>query len=173
MEIIIILAAILQSIGISLGVGSSTLAITNFFVAIADGTIDENERRMMGIVYIVLRIAMVLILITTALLSIIQYSIHGTEFISSFVVAFWILISVLFANAILMTKHIMPSTFGPAIQAATWYTMGVLTSLSSLGLMGFSLIQFILAYTAVIFLAASLVNGMMAYLKGKREPVTS
>jgi len=170
MEIIIILTAILQSIGVSLGVGSSTLAITNFFVAIADGEIDANERRMMGIVYIVLRVAMVIIALTTALLSIIQYSIHGMSFVSPFIISFWLLIAVLYINAVLMTKHLMPSNFGPSLQASTWYTMGVLMALSSVGTIGFSLPQFILAYGAVIFLAISLVNGMMAYLQAKRDP---
>jgi len=169
MEIIIILTVILQSIGVSLGVGSSTLAITNFFVAIADGKIDESERRIMGVVYIVLRVAMVLILITTGILSTIGYSLYGTDYFSPFVVGFWVLIIVLFINAILMTTHIMPSTVGPALQASSWYTMGVLMALFSLGLVQFSMFHFTLGYITVILLAVSLVNGIMAALKHKRE----
>ncbi len=77
MIMIITLATIIQSMAISLGVGSSTLAIINFFVAIADGAIDETERKMMGVVYKVLRVAMVLILITTILLLLNLYSSAG------------------------------------------------------------------------------------------------
>ena len=65
MEIIIIVIAILQIFSVSLGVGSSTLAVLNFFVAIADGKISDEERNMMGVVYIVLRISMLAILFTS------------------------------------------------------------------------------------------------------------
>ena len=164
MELGILLLVVLQNIGVSLGVGSSTLAITNFFVAIADGTIDENERRMMGVVYVVLRIAMIVILITTLVLTLMHYS--GAV---SFLTALWTLIAVLYINAILMTYHIMPSTIGPALQASTWYTMGVTMTLFGLGVAGYQVLHFYLAYGAVILLAISLVNGLMSYLKHKRE----
>jgi hypothetical protein len=68
MTAFIVLITILQTFSISLGVGSSTLAIINFFVAIADSKIDETERIMMGVVYTVLKVAMVLILTTTIIL---------------------------------------------------------------------------------------------------------
>ncbi len=67
MDVIFILVAILQSIGISLGVGSSTIAIVNFFVAIADGKIEPTERKMMQVTYVILRVAMVTILLTTSI----------------------------------------------------------------------------------------------------------
>ena len=167
MEYLIIGTAILQSIGVCLGVGSSTLAIANFFVALSDGKIDEGERRMMGVVYIVLRVAMVLILVTTATLTLIQFMIHGPAYFTAFVVGFWLLIAVLFINAVLMTLHIMPATFGPSLQASSWYTMGVLMSLFSLGLYKFSYLQFTIGYGIAIIFATLLVNGIMGYLKKK------
>lgn len=154
--------------GVSLGVGSSTLAITNFFVAISDGKIDEGERRMMGIVYIVLRVAMGIILVTTVALSAIQYIQFGPMYFSPFVIGFWVLIGVLFVNALLMTKHIVPSNIGPALQASTWYTMGIMLALSSLGLYGFSLLAFSVGYAVMITLAVSLVNAIMFLLKAGR-----
>jgi len=169
MEMIFVLVAIVQSVAVSLGVGSSTLAITNFFVAIADGKIDENERKMMGIVYVILRIAMMLILLTTASIAAINLSQIGTSYITPFVAGTWTLTFVLFANAILMTKHIMPSNVGPALQASTWYSFGVLMALVSLNLDGFSYFEFIVGYAAAIALAIAIVNGTMAYLKEKRQ----
>jgi hypothetical protein len=169
MGMLIVLASIIQSLAVSLGVGSSTLAITNFFVAIADGRIDANERKMMGIVYIVLRVAMILILLTTiaiALYNILVFGRHPTSYIFSQ----WTLIAVLFGNAFLMTKHKMPSTIGPALQASTWYTLGVLLSLLSLNLIHFTYMQFVLGYCAAIVLAVSIVNGVMSLLKkGKQK----
>ena len=164
MELIIILLVVVQSMAISLGVGSSTLAILNFFVAIADGKIDESERRMMGIVYIVLRIAMVLILLTVGVLTFLHYS--GA---TTYVMAVWTLVAVLYINAILMTKHIMPSTIGPALQASSWYTLGVMSALFSIGKAGFAPLFFYLGYAVVILFAVSLVNGTMSVLKHKRE----
>lgn len=169
MIILITLATILQSFSISLGVGASTLAIVNFFVAIADGKIDETERKMMGIVYIVLRIAMVLIL-TTSIFIIFGQIFTGTlPNMSGFTLGTLIALTALFINAVLMTWHIMPSTFGPAIQAGSWYTLGMLAALSALSITNFSLLIFLLAYITWLVLAVSLVNGGMAYLKAHRH----
>ncbi len=170
MDMLIILAVILQSMAISLGVGSSTLAIINFFVAIADGTIDTQERKLMGVVYIVLRVAMILILILAAFIGLLSYADAGMFYFSPFIVGMWTLIAVLYVNAYLMTKHIMPSNIGPALQASTWYTLGVLFSLIPLGLTAFSYIEFLVGYAAAITLAIAIVNGTMAYLKKKHEP---
>lgn len=165
MELIIILVAILQSVSVSLGVGCSTIAIINFFTAIADGKIDETERKMMGVVYTVLRVAMVLILFTTTILTAIFYGEYGFSYFTPYVIGYWMLIVVLFANAVLMTKHVMPSTVGPALQAATWYTLGILMSLLMLGLFEFKLLHFTLGYVVAILAAVSVVNGIMSLLK--------
>jgi hypothetical protein len=165
MEFIIIMIALIQSIAISLGVGSSTLAVINFFVAIADGKIDETERKMMGVVYVILRIAMVTIAVTTTLIighNILQ---GGISTLTPFYSAQITLICILFINAILMTMRIMPSTFGPAIQAGSWYLLGILAALVPLGYVQFSYGQFLLGYVAILTLATAVINGMMALLK--------
>jgi hypothetical protein len=169
MEWILVIVAILQSVAVSLGVGSSTLAILNFFIAIKDGVIEPSERSMMGIVYVVLRIAMVIILITSCTLLLKGYGENGTAVFTPYILSIWLVIFVLYKNAILMTYKIMPSTFGPAIQASSWYTLGVLMALFSLDLINFSLPLFILAYITTIILAVSLVNGTMAIMKAMRE----
>lgn len=160
--------AIVQSFSISLGVGSSTLAIVNFFVAISDGKIDETERRMMGIVYVVLRIAMVLILATTVLLMIFDHLDAGID-MTSLVSAQLIVLIVLFLNATLMTMRKMPSTFGPALQAGSWYTLGTLAALVPLGLTTFTLTEFFLGYVTWLILAIAIVNGVMAMLKHQKQ----
>ncbi|MAZ30281.1 hypothetical protein CL655_03290 [bacterium] len=166
METIFILSSILLSIAISLGVGSSTIAVTNFFMAIADGTIEPTERRMMGVTYWVLRAAMVLI----ALMLIMQYMLGyaGVEtpyFASTHAIAMGALTVVLYVNAVAMTYRLMPSTFGPAIQASSWYTLGVTAALVPLGITSFSLVVFFLAYIATFALFLSLINGIMGWLR--------
>ncbi len=169
MSILFILTIVLQAISVALGVGSSTLAITNFFVAIADGRISEDERKMMGIVYIMLRIAMVIIFITTTILTIIGYSKLGVSTFTPFLLAVWTLIIVLFTNAWLMTHHYMPSTIGPALQASSWYTLGVLMALTEINIMPSSYIVFFLSYLTTLFFAIAVVNGIMAILKHKKH----
>jgi hypothetical protein len=168
MIMIFIAIAILQSVAISLGVGSSTLAIVNFFVAIADGKIDPQERKLMGVVYIVLRVAMILILLCALFLALIHISVTDAPYLTPFTASLWTLVAVLYLNAVLMTKHIMPSNVGPALQASTWYTLGVIVSLIPLGLAGYSYFEFIVGYAAAIALAVAIVNGMMSYLKKRR-----
>lgn len=169
MILFLIAVAILQSFSISLGVGASTLAIINFFVAIADGKIDETERRMMGVVYKVLRIAMVLILVTSVLLAATEYSAYGFLGMSAFTHGVLFALFVLYVNAMLMSAHLVPSTFGPAIQAGSWYTLGTLMALKSVGISEFSFLHFILAYITWIILAIGIVNGVMSMLKSKKS----
>lgn len=169
MTAFIFIVTILQTFSISLGVGSSTLAIVNFFVAISDGVIDEAERRMMGIVYFVLRLAMVIILVTTGFLIFNDYI--STEFtaLSTFSIGQLIILFVLFLNSILMTARIIPSTFGPAIQAGSWYSLGLLSSLQILNATDFSLTTFLIGYIFWIILAIVIVNSVMAILKSRKN----
>jgi len=166
MEIIFIAASILLAMSISLGVGGSTIAIANFFVAIADGTIAPEERNIMGVTYWVLRVAMVIIalaLITHYMLG--YLDVTTPWFGTTQAVAAGLVTAVLYINAILMTYRVMPSTFGPAIQASSWYTLGILAALASIGFTQFSLLVFIICYITAFVFALSLVNGIMGWLK--------
>lgn len=171
MEIAFVLTAIVQSMAVSLGVGGSTLAIINFFAAIADGKIDETERRMMGVVYVVLRIAMVAILITSLLLGAFAYAEVGAAVFTTYVGALWTLVAILYINALLMTLHIVPSTIGPALQASTWYSLGAVLALAAQDITNYTYWQFLLSYICAFVLAVAIVNGMMAYLKSKKNPL--
>jgi hypothetical protein len=169
MTIFITLIAILQSLSISLGVGSSTLAIINFFVAIADGKIDPTERRMMGVVYIALRVAMVAILLTTLGLIAFEYFYVGAKTLTAFDIAQLFALCALFINATLMTLRIMPSTFGPALQAGSWYTLGALMALKLQGITDCTFLQFFMAFVTWLVLAVGIVNGVMSLMKQRKD----
>lgn len=171
MEIIFIGLSVLQNIAISLGVGSSTIAVSNFFVAIADGKIDATERKMMGVTYVALRVAMVVILVTTLAILLFQTQYLTGIVPTMFVLYQLVLVSMLFLNSYLMTKKIMPSTFGPAIQAGSWYTLGIFVALEPFSLTNFTILQFILIYASIVLLGITLVNGMMAYLKARKNKI--
>lgn len=168
MTIFISLIAILQTFSVSLGVGTSTLAIINFFVAIADGKIDETERKMMGVVYVALRVAMIAILVTTLGLVALEFINSGAVSLTAFDIAQLFTLSILFVNAMLMSMRIMPSTFGPAIQAGSWYTLGALVALKLQGITDFTFIQFFIAFVTWLVLAVGIVNGIMSLLKKNR-----
>lgn len=149
---------------VSLGVGASTLAIASFFVSIGDGVIDKAERKMLGVIYIVLRVAMIYILLLTLALSVwFPYRLEGVE------PYLWILIVVLFANAALMTIHKMPPQFGPAIQAATWYTLGFIATLHLLGTVVLTPAVFVSLYVIDLFVALIAVNMVMRVQKDLRD----
>ena len=163
----ITLIAILQAFSISLGVGSATLAVVNFFAAIADGTIDVTERRMIGIVYTVLRVATATLLVTTLVLVSLIFSTHGFAGFSPFIGAQLLTLTILLINSSLMSARLMTSTFGPAIQACSWYTLATLAALQSLQLTDFSFWQFILGYISWIVLGVGVVNALMFIQKDK------
>jgi len=164
MELIFSLAIVFHASAIALGVGSSTLAISNFLVAIFDGKVDEGERRIMGVTYIILRVAMVSILLTTALI----YW-FNSNFFGEAGTYMWLLIVVLYSNAFLMTKHIMPSKIGPALQAATWYSLGFLVTIHVFDLMIINTTTFGILYAADIIVALVVVNGYLKYLQAKKK----
>jgi hypothetical protein len=173
METIITFASIAQIIAISLGVGSSTLAVLNFFSAILDGTIDATERRMMGVTYLVLRISMVLIFCTIGVLAAMGYTTMGTAYFTPYVIAQISVVAILFLNAFLMTARIMPSTFGPAIQAGSWYLLGFGLALASLNLADFSLVTFVVAYALEIAFATFVINITMHHIKKRNQPTAA
>lgn len=160
---IYVITSILQAMSISLGVGASTLAILNFFYAIKDGKIEPAERGLMGVNYTVLRVAMVLILLTTLSIFVIQGQ------ISTYNYAQLTLVLVLFLNAGLMTARIMPSKFGPAIQASSWYSLGFILALVPHALTNFSFYNFGLYYLGFVAVVTIVINCVMSTLKKKSE----
>lgn len=173
MEFSLIALAVLQSMGISLGVGASTMTVVFFFNAIKDGTITVEERNYLGLAYIILRVAMVTILATYLLMAIFGYLDQGQAYFREYTLAQTVLIAVLFLNALLMTVKMMPSTFGPAIQASTWYTLGFMSALYGQDIETVDTLIFLLGYGTTILFAVALINGIMAYLKDKRENPTA
>ena len=153
LETITSIALILNASAINLGVGSSTLAITSFLVALNDKTIDASERRMLGVIYILLRIAMVMILLTTLFIVWQRPTLFGnlTQFL-------YILIAILYINAFCMTKHWISMKIGPALQAATWYTLGFIVSIHMFALYIITIPNFIMLYLIDIVIALAVLQ---------------
>jgi len=168
MTTFILMVNIIQIMGFSLGVGASTMAIVSFFQAIKDGKIEPIERDFLGLSYIVLRVAMVVILLTTLFLTVVGYDKLGNAYFTGYVLAQWILVAVLFVNATLMTARLMPSKFGPAIQASSWYSLGFISALIAVDWPFIYLANFVIYYLLLIAAATALINYIMHCMKTKK-----
>lgn len=164
MDLVLIGLVLVHSSAIALGVGASTIAIAGFLTAIADNTFDESERRIMGVVYFSLRVAMALIV----LFSLLIMWLHP-DFFGWFTVPLWIMTAVLFLNAFLMTKHWISTKLGPAIQAGTWYTLGFIITIYVFKLSVLTLMEFIYFFIIDLVLAIAIVNGCIQYLSWRRK----
>ncbi len=149
---------------VAIGVGASTLAIASFLVALSDGQIDQSERRMMGVIYFALRVAMVMISVSLLAIGLLfPGSIQSSTFL-------WVLLFALIANAILMTYHWISFKIGPAFQAATWYTVGFMMSIEAFSLLPLTWSMFLTLYVIDIFVAILVVNILMHITAQKRAP---
>ncbi len=165
MTTFILSVKILQVMGFSLGVGASTMTIVSFFQAIKDGTIEPIEREFLGLAYIVLRVAMSIILITTLLLTVQGYDTLGLSYFTGYVTAQWTLIVILFINAALMTARLMPSKYGPAIQASSWYSLGFISALIAVDWPTIYYMNFVIYYLLLIAGTTALINHIMFRLQ--------
>ena len=129
MEIIGLLLGIIFAIGLTLGVGSSTFALTNFIVALQDGVIDDSEKRLMKVVYVILRIGMGLL----AFGLIVPILLYGIEIVDTQYLMAILLLVIITVNAILMTKRTMPMQYGPVLAGGSWYSLFLLTELPFYG----------------------------------------
>lgn len=164
MEFIFGLLVVLHSSAVALGLGSSTIAIAGFLTALGDGKMDVSERRIMGVVYFSLRVAMVTILLFTLLIMWMKPGFFG-----SFTTPQLVLTAVLYLNAVLMTKHWISMKIGPAIQAGTWYTFGFLITMYIFDLLELTPAVAYGFLLGDIVVAILIVNGCLKYLAWRRE----
>jgi hypothetical protein len=149
---------------VTLGVGASTLAIAGFLTAIADGNFEQGERRIMGVVYISLRVAMITIFLATVAIWFMDPNYFG-----DFTMPLWIMTAILFVNALFMTKHWISPKLGPAIQAGTWYTLGFLITIYMFDLFQLTSAVFLWFFIGDILVAVVTVNVCMWYLKRRQK----
>lgn len=109
-----IITDVIYTLGLTLGVGSSTFALIFYIRALEDGVIDDSEKRFLHTVFVVLRIGMILIFIGLVL-----FLFTSTPQ----PLAQWFLLGVITLNAILMQMRKMPMKFGPVIAGGSWYSL--------------------------------------------------
>ena len=111
------------TIGLTLGVGSSTFALIFYIRAFEDGIMDDSERRFLHSVFVMLRIGMTLIFL--GLIGSTVEKLMAPELLT----ALWVLLGIITMNAILMDKHLMPMKYGPVLAGGSWYSLLLTTKL--------------------------------------------
>lgn len=156
---------------VSLGVGCSTLALIFYFMGMRSDTAHEAGRPYQKVVYIVLRVAMVLILLAEVS-KVVLYLSSGVTiqqlWTADDLIFIWTVVAVLFVNPVLMTFHLMPRKLGPAIQATSWYTLGTVTALPALS---FTYLPLTLTFLGAI-LALAVIIELISQKILKRQAVT-
>ncbi len=122
---------IIFTVGLTMGVGSSTFALIFYIRALEDGVIDTSEKRFMQAVYAVLRISMILL----------GASLLGELFTKTDVIpqseVLALLLGIITVNAILMTKRMMPMRFGPVLAGGSWYSILLVSEITALTSYGY------------------------------------
>ncbi len=170
---------VLSAIALSLGVGSSTFALIFHFMGMRSPTARTAGKPYQHVVYIVLRVAMALVLLAE-IGKVVLYIQNGltveTLRTAHPLLFLWTLIGMLYANAILMTLHRMPMRLGPAIQATSWYALGVLTALPAVT---FTYLPLLLTYLGGIVVMAVIIELITQRIvqkvakKQRRSPMSS
>jgi FAD/FMN-containing dehydrogenase len=105
---------VLYSLGLTLGVGSSTFALIFFLASCHASGPDASEKRFIHIVVRVLRVGMVFIGLGLTL---------AFFFGAAPSFAQWFLLGVIVVNAVLMEYHCMPMRYGPVLAGGSWYML--------------------------------------------------
>ncbi len=108
---------VVYTIGLTLGVGSSTFALIFYIRALEDGVVDASEKRFMETVYTVLRIGMTCIFLSLCGNTIFHSNVLPAPHVT------WALFGIILLNAILMSYHYMPMRFGPILAGGSWYSL--------------------------------------------------
>ncbi len=149
----ILFLTLLQQIGISLAIGSSTFALIFYFKSIRDGRIDDSERSFMHTVYLVLRIGLVTIVISELLSVFAWYDVGSVERIVNATFWFkWTLLAIIVGNALLMDTQMMPMWLGPGIAGGSWYMFVIAHTLRPLEAHYFTWIFYYLVFV-ILFVA--------------------
>lgn len=112
----------INTLGTTLGVGSSTYALIFFHQSIMDGVIDDTEKRFLHTVYLLLRAGMFFLFISFATQGYLLATQSGSILVERNTLATQAtLLIVIFINALLMDGRKIPMWLGPALAGASWY----------------------------------------------------
>ncbi|MFT5036649.1 MAG: hypothetical protein ACI9VM_000212 [Candidatus Azotimanducaceae bacterium] len=154
-------------IGTILGVGGATFIEVHLNKALADGTMSEDERGMLGLDFVVLRIGLVLA-VFTGVGFIILYIVNGQEFRLQNPV-FWAkmaMVLIVAVNALLLQSHKISLYWGSALSFITWWGAMILGFFLTGGIR-YGFIEIMVVYGVIIVAGAYVLHKIREYIKKK------
>lgn len=114
---------LLHQYAVGLSVGASTFAMVFYYYVVAQGQTHLEQRKLMHIVYFVLRIGMMLIVVSEFVKFEYNYQINNYLYwmANPEVYMRLTIFSVIVVNAILMHKRLISMWIGPVLAGGSWY----------------------------------------------------
>lgn len=158
-------------LGTVLGVGGATMIEVHLNKALADGNMSPDERGMLGLNFVVLRVGLVLAVLS-GVGFIVLYQITGQEFRLQNPV-FWakmLMVVIVLINALLLQAHKVSLYWGSALSFVTWW--GIMVS-------GFFLTQgvrygfweIMITYAVLVVAGAFILHRIREWVKSRTPQV--
>lgn len=154
-------------IGTVLGVGGATMIEVHLNKALADGTMSTDERGMLGLNFVVLRIGLVLSVLT-GIGFIALYQTTGQEFRLQNPV-FWAkmsMVMVVLVNALLLQAHKISLYWGSALSFVSWWMIMFMGFFTTQGVR-YGFVEIMAAYAIAIVLGAIVLHKIRNLVKTK------
>ena len=154
-------------IGTVLGVGGATMIEVHLNRALADGTMSDDERGMLGLDFTVLRIGLVLS-VFTGVGFILLYKMTGQEFRLQNPVlwAKMFMILIIVVNALLLQAHKISLYWGSALSFVTWWGAMILGFFLTNSIR-YGFFEIIITYAIIIVAGAFVLHKIRTYIKKK------
>lgn len=120
-------------LAIAIGAGAVTVAVAQSLAAVEDNKISPDEQRLMMVVLITMRMALLLLFATHAFFTAKLYMVFSSDL--NYFLPFmnqqsvlWTLIAVLFITFVFIDKAIISRQIGVAAMVPTWYALIFITA---------------------------------------------
>ncbi len=153
----------LHLVGVVLGVGAATFIEVFLNKLLADKKMDDSEKGVMKVTYIVLRTGLVLSVLTGIGFIVLEY-VQGRASLFNDPV-FWAknsIIVILVVNAVLLHLHIMKLRWGSALSFVSWWSAFLLGVFLTNGRQ-FGYVEIMLAYGLAVALGALVLEWIRSY----------
>lgn len=164
---IYLLLVIGHLVGTILGVGGATMIEVHLNRALADGQMSPDERSLLGLNFVTLRVGLALALFT-GIGFVALYAANGQEFRLQNPV-FWakmFMIVVIAVNALLLQSHKIGMYWGSALSFVTWWAAALLGIFLTNGTR-FGFIEIAIGYIAAVVLGAFVLHKIREFIKNK------
>lgn len=158
-------------LGTVLGVGGATMIEVHLNKALADGNMSVDERGMLGLNFVVLRIGLVLAVLS-GIGFIILYQSTGQEFRLQNPV-FWakmLMVVIVLVNALLLQAHKISLYWGSALSFVTWWGIMVAGFFLTNGVR-YGFWEIMITYAALVVAGAFVLHKIREWIKSRTPQV--